>query len=209
MIKKFIKDINPMENSNEIWKPIKGYEGLYEVSNLGRIKSLTRLTKSKGNGLQRTPEKILRIYALNNKLPIVSLFKENKCIRFNVPNLVLESFLGIKSSCIIYKDQNSLNNCLSNLHFSGKFICTKCNKEFHIVKPSKKLTTLCISCRDKREQKKRNKQYNNYINTLDDRYIIERLKRSDNLVVSEISPEIIETKRNIIKIKRLCRQLKN
>jgi hypothetical protein len=28
--------------SNEIWKPIKGFEGLYEVSNLGRIKALTR-----------------------------------------------------------------------------------------------------------------------------------------------------------------------
>lgn len=28
--------------SNEIWKPIKGYEGLYEISNLGRVKALER-----------------------------------------------------------------------------------------------------------------------------------------------------------------------
>lgn len=33
--------------SGEIWKPIKNYEGLYEISNMGRIKSLVRNTKTK------------------------------------------------------------------------------------------------------------------------------------------------------------------
>ena len=30
----------------EIWKPVEGYEGLYQISNLGRVKSLKRRTKS-------------------------------------------------------------------------------------------------------------------------------------------------------------------
>ena len=31
----------------ELWLPIKGYEGLYEISNMGRVKSLPRITKTK------------------------------------------------------------------------------------------------------------------------------------------------------------------
>lgn len=43
----------------EIWKDIKDYEGLYQVSNWGRVKSLKRLVK-KWNGYRTVPEKILR-----------------------------------------------------------------------------------------------------------------------------------------------------
>ena len=45
----------------EIWKDIKGYEGLYQVSNLGRVKSLKRLAKSNNNNygtrIQRCKQK--------------------------------------------------------------------------------------------------------------------------------------------------------
>lgn len=43
----------------EIWKDIKGYEGLYQVSNLGRIKSLAKLTISSNNKRYWFPERIL------------------------------------------------------------------------------------------------------------------------------------------------------
>lgn len=33
---------------NEVWKPVKGYEGLYEISNYGRVKSLPRNTTKGG-----------------------------------------------------------------------------------------------------------------------------------------------------------------
>ena len=39
-----------MEYTTEIWKDIKGYEGLYQVSNLGRVKSLDRTIKQKSKG---------------------------------------------------------------------------------------------------------------------------------------------------------------
>lgn len=46
--------------SSEVWKDIKGYEGRYQVSNLGRIKSLARIRKTKGGGYCWLPEKIMK-----------------------------------------------------------------------------------------------------------------------------------------------------
>lgn len=45
-----------MNLEKEMWKPIQGYEGLYEVSNLGRIKSLERCVENNG-GKQIIKEK--------------------------------------------------------------------------------------------------------------------------------------------------------
>lgn len=44
---------------NEIWKDVIGYEGRYQVSSLGRVKSLARIKYAKNNGIQQVPEKIL------------------------------------------------------------------------------------------------------------------------------------------------------
>lgn len=46
-----------MNNIKEQWKPIKGYEGLYEISNKGRIKSLPKKVK-RGNGYMTTTTQI-------------------------------------------------------------------------------------------------------------------------------------------------------
>ena len=46
---------------NEIWKDIDGYNGIYQVSNLGRIKSVARFRKGKNNSLVPLPEKIMKI----------------------------------------------------------------------------------------------------------------------------------------------------
>lgn len=44
----------------EIWKDIEGYEGKYQVSNLGRVKSVERTRKGKNNCIVPVPEKILK-----------------------------------------------------------------------------------------------------------------------------------------------------
>ena len=41
------KNLSTDDLPNEIWKPIKDYENLYEISNYGRIKSLARKSKTK------------------------------------------------------------------------------------------------------------------------------------------------------------------
>jgi hypothetical protein len=62
-----------MENSKEIWKDIPGYEGCYAVSNLGRVKSLTR-TIIRSNGSPRAiKESILKPHLTTNKYHYISL----------------------------------------------------------------------------------------------------------------------------------------
>ena len=57
----------------EQWKPIKGYEGLYEVSNLGNVKSLSRM-KGKGNVCYKAQELILKT-GLTNGYRTLTLWK--------------------------------------------------------------------------------------------------------------------------------------
>ena len=69
----------------EIWKPIKDYEGLYEVSNLGRVKSLNY----RGTG----KEKILKNTERSNGYLAIGLIKNGKTKMFRVHRLVAEAFI--------------------------------------------------------------------------------------------------------------------
>ena len=71
---------------DEIWTPIKGYEGLYEVSNYGRIKSLNYYKKGK--------HMVLRLTAKPNTYIKVALRKEGKTKYYRVHRLVAEAFLS-------------------------------------------------------------------------------------------------------------------
>lgn len=82
----------------EIWRDIKGYEGLYQVSNLGRVKSLERLVKGRYNNLQRCPEKIKQPSERRNKdskqgYLALQLYKDNKAQNCYIHRLVAEAFI--------------------------------------------------------------------------------------------------------------------
>ena len=63
--RRFAHYIGEVIQIEEIWKPIKNYEGLYEVSNLGRIKGVTRYVKGKvGYRIQK--EKIRKCEVSSN-----------------------------------------------------------------------------------------------------------------------------------------------
>ena len=49
-----------MENQIEIWKPVKNFEGFYEVSSLGRVRSLSRVVKT-GFAIYNLKPRILNI----------------------------------------------------------------------------------------------------------------------------------------------------
>ena len=74
----------------ERWLPVVGYEGLYEVSDQGRIKSVAHRAK---NGVF-FPEKIRVSHAGANTHPTISMYRDGISKRFYVYRLVLEAFVG-------------------------------------------------------------------------------------------------------------------
>ena len=79
----------------EIWKDIKKYEGLYQVSNLGKVKSLERFTKNnKINTIGYIKkQKILKLDLLNNGYNTCELYKNNRRKKFYIHRLVAETFI--------------------------------------------------------------------------------------------------------------------
>lgn len=92
----------------EQWKSIAGYEGLYEVSNLGRVRSL-KFGKTK----------ILKPGRVGGGYLIVKLLKD--CIRKNmkVHRLVAEAFIPNpnKLKTVNHKDEDKTNNNVNNLEW--------------------------------------------------------------------------------------------
>lgn len=75
----------------EVWRDITGYEGLYQVSNYGRIKSLARKVKKKG-GLRSVKSRILTLILGGNGYLKVNLYKEGIRKSRNVHILVAVAF---------------------------------------------------------------------------------------------------------------------
>ena len=97
---------------NEVWKPIKGYEGLYEVSNLGNVKSLPRKSTCKN-------ERILKpCVDLKGYLEVV-LSKNSKHKTYRIHRLVADTFIpNINNQPMVnHKDENKMNNQVSNLEW--------------------------------------------------------------------------------------------
>ena len=100
----------------EIWKDIKGFEGLYQVSNLGRVKSVERYIETKNGKKQHWNEKLIASCDNGKGYKTVYLRKNGKTYMKYVHRLVGESFLGnVKSYDINHKDFDRSNNKLSNL----------------------------------------------------------------------------------------------
>lgn len=107
----------------EIWKPIKGYEGFYLISNLGRIKSLDRtvyqLHKDGGQAKHIYKGKIVKPYAYKGGYVRVGLHKNGEMKTYSVHRLVGEHFLEKKpgKDYINHLDCNKANNNVNNLEW--------------------------------------------------------------------------------------------
>ena len=82
-----------MVYENEVWKSIIGYEGLYEVSNMGRIRSLERDTVCKNGKVRHYKENILKPYKDIYGYFNVYLRKNNKQRIYRVHRLVAIAFI--------------------------------------------------------------------------------------------------------------------
>ena len=77
----------------EIWKDIKGYDGLYQVSNLGRVKSLPRLRRI-GNRMVMFKERILKDDINKRGYHCIKLYRDKERNFFFVHRIVYENFVG-------------------------------------------------------------------------------------------------------------------
>ena len=102
----------------EIWKDIPNYEGIYQVSNLGRVKSLKRFRKGKNGSLVTVKEKILKPRMLNSGYYIVHLCKNSIQKWYQVHRIVWEAFNGSISEGLQVNHINEVktDNRLSNLN---------------------------------------------------------------------------------------------
>lgn len=106
-------------NDEEIWKDIEGYEGMYQVSNKGNVKSLDRKVL-KGNGqVQIVIGKILKPIDSGHGYNRVCLYKNGKSRAISVHSLVLETFTHKREDrkVINHINGDKKNNNLNNLEW--------------------------------------------------------------------------------------------
>jgi hypothetical protein len=105
----------------ERWKPVIGYEDYYEVSDLGRVKSLERMVEDGRGNLRRLRERILRP-AINNQNLVVPLSQDGVREIKYVQRLVLEAFVGPcppGQESRHFPDRDPSNNRLDNLRWDS------------------------------------------------------------------------------------------
>lgn len=110
----------------ETWKDVKGYEGYYQVSSCGRVKSTERVYKTK-RAFRTVPERIRKLAKVHGYL-YCELWKDGRHERFAVHRMVAEAFLENPGGLPVvnHKDGNKENNNVSNIEW-----CTYSENSYH------------------------------------------------------------------------------
>lgn len=104
----------------EIWKDVVGYEGYYQVSNLGRVKSISHRVRCRG-GFRTLPTKLMSPQTNNKKnfYYFVRLHKNGVAKPYFVHRLVAAAFIDNPNNLpqVNHKDGNKRNNNVNNLEW--------------------------------------------------------------------------------------------
>ena len=110
----------PVDDRTEEWRPVPGWEGLYEISDHGRVRSLERTVVSK-RGARRTFPSVIRKRQIDSRgRELVGLSRDGRQISLALPALVALAFLGPRpeGKQVAHGDGNPLNNHISNLRYA-------------------------------------------------------------------------------------------
>lgn len=103
----------------EIWKPVKNYEGIYEISSYGNLRSVDRQCIYKNGSIKLLKGKPKKLQYIQDKYVITTLSKDNTLKTFAVHLLVAEAFLPrvLNKTQINHIDGNKHNNHIENLEW--------------------------------------------------------------------------------------------
>lgn len=104
---------------SEIWKPIKDFEGLYEVSSTGKVRGVDRILHYRDNRTKLWKGKELAHSIKNDGYHKVTLMKDGKAYYFMVHRLVAQTFIPNPNNLpqVNHKDENPANNNVNNLEW--------------------------------------------------------------------------------------------
>lgn len=161
----------------EKWKDIEGYEGLYQVSNLGRVKRILFVN----NIITKPINKILNCSKIDNLgYPQVTLCKNGHRKYLRIHRIVAKSFIPNPNNypCVNHIDGNKRNNCISNLEW--------CNHSYNTIHA---LNTGLINAEKRNKASKEN--------------IKKAQKSSPCLKGGENSPSSVLRENDVIEIRRI------
>jgi hypothetical protein len=115
---------NNTEAAHEEWRPVSGYEGFYEASSAGRIKSVARtitVRTSYGDYPLQIPGRLLRQFVKNSGYPTVSLCRLSVNKTFTVHRLVAIAFIPNPNALpeVNHKDGIKTHNHVGNLEWAS------------------------------------------------------------------------------------------
>jgi len=132
---------------NEIWKPLKNYEDLYEVSNFGNIKGLPKGHVLHHGSAFLSKEKILKP-SVRCGYSIIVLYKNKTRKTFSVHRLIANAFLNNENN----KEQvNHINGKRSDNRIENLEWCTRSENIIHSYKVLKRPASNYLKVKNKKE----------------------------------------------------------
>jgi len=103
----------------EVWKDVKGYEGIYQVSDQGMVRSLDRLVNGRNGNQQKKQGKVLKENIIKNGYSYICLCKNSKPINTSTHRLIAKHFLPnvMGKHYINHKNGIKTDNAIRNLEW--------------------------------------------------------------------------------------------
>lgn len=116
---------------HEEWRPVLGYEGAYEVSSMGRVRSVDRLINHNYGGKRKKPGRVLRLRKNGNGYMRITLYVDGKERSHVVHRLVCEAFIGKRPDG---KEVNHINGVRDDNRAENLEWVTKSENKKHSIR---------------------------------------------------------------------------